>query len=98
MRGRWTTKRLGDVCEFYNGQAHENIIDEKGRYILINSKFISSDGASFKRTNNALSPLNKGDIVMVMSDVPNGKALAKCFLVDADKTYTLNQRICAIRT
>jgi hypothetical protein len=23
------------------------------------------------------------DIVMVMSDVPNGKALAKCFLVDA---------------
>jgi len=29
---------------------------------------------------------------MVMSDVPRGKALAKCFLVDAENKYTLNQR------
>lgn len=35
---------------------------------------------------------------MVMSDVPKGKALAKCFLVDVDKKYTLNQRICCIRS
>jgi type I restriction enzyme S subunit len=33
---------------------------------------------------------------MVLSDVPNGKALAKCFLVDKDDTYTLNQRICKL--
>ncbi len=31
-----------------------------------------------------------------MSDLPNGKALAKCFLVDEDDKYTLNQRICAL--
>ena len=30
---------------------------------------------------------------MVMSDLPNGKALAKCFLVNQDDRYTLNQRI-----
>ena len=35
---------------------------------------------------------------MVMSDVPNGKALAKCFLVDENGRYTLNQRICCIRS
>ena len=35
---------------------------------------------------------------MVMSDVPNGKTLAKCFVVDKDGTYTLNQRICVIRS
>ena len=35
---------------------------------------------------------------MVMSDVPNGKTLAKCFIVDKDDTYSLNQRICAIRS
>jgi len=35
---------------------------------------------------------------MVMSDVPNGKALAKCFIIDRDNTYSLNQRICAIRS
>ena len=27
-----------------------------------------------------------------------GKALAKCFIIDEDDLYTLNQRICAIRT
>ena len=30
---------------------------------------------------------------MVMSDLPNGRALAKCYLVDEDDKYTLNQRI-----
>lgn len=29
-------------------------------------------------------------ILMVMSDLPNGKALAKCFIVDEDNKYTLN--------
>jgi type I restriction enzyme S subunit len=33
---------------------------------------------------------------MVMSDLPNGKALAKCFYVDENDKYTLNQRICAL--
>lgn len=30
---------------------------------------------------------------MVMSDLPNGRAVAKCYLVDMDDRYTLNQRI-----
>jgi type I restriction enzyme S subunit len=94
----WEVKKLGDVCSFFNGQAHEKCIDENGKYKLINSKFVSSEGENFKRTNNALSPLFVNDIVMVMSDVPNGKTLAKCFIVDNDDTYTLNQRICVIRS
>jgi type I restriction enzyme S subunit len=94
----WEVKKLGDVCSFFNGQAHEKVIDESGKYKLINSKFVSSEGEKFKRTNNALSPLFINDIVMVMSDVPNGKTLAKCFVVDKDDTYTLNQRICVIRS
>jgi len=28
--------------------------------------------------------------------LPNGKALAKCFYVDENDKYTLNQRICAL--
>jgi type I restriction enzyme S subunit len=94
----WEVKKLGDVCSFFNGQAHEKVIDENGKYKLINSKFVSSEGEKFKRTNNALSPLFINDIVMVMSDVPNGKTLAKCYIVDKDDTYTLNQRICVIRS
>jgi len=94
----WEIKKLGEVCEFQNGKAHEKIIDKKGKYILINSKFISSNGEKYKKTKEQLKPLFKGDIVFVMSDVPNGQALAKCFLVDKNDFYTLNQRICVIRT
>lgn len=32
---------------------------------------------------------------MVMSDLPNGKALAKCYYIEEDNIYTLNQRICS---
>lgn len=89
---------LGKSCEFFNGKAHEKDIDEKGKYIVVNSKFISSNGNKFKRTNEQMFPLYKDDIVMVMSDVPNGKALAKCFIIGKDDTYSLNQRICCIRS
>jgi len=94
----WKEKSLEEVCEFRNGAAHEQYIDEDGKYILVNSKFISADGEKMKRTNSALSPLFVNDIAFVMSDVPNGKALAKCFLVDKNDTFTLNQRIGAIRS
>ena len=92
----WEEKTLQDVAVFRNGIAHEKSIDnEKGCFIVVNSKFVSSEGKIMKCCNSQLSPLYEGDIVMVMSDVPNGKALAKCFIIDNNKKYTLNQRICA---
>lgn len=94
---KWKIVKLRDVAEFSNGKAHEKFIDENGKYILINSKFISTDGEIIKRTNENLSPLYINDIAMVMSDVPNGKALAKCFFIEENGKYTLNQRICSIR-
>lgn len=89
---------VGESCEFYNGKPHEKEIDDNGEYVVINSKFISSDGISQKYTKKQLFPLIAGDVVLVMSDVPNGKALAKTFLVDCDEKYSLNQRICCIRS
>lgn len=94
----WEKTTLGKCCDFFNGKAHEKVIDEDGDFIVVNSKFISSEGETYKRTKEQLFPLYVGDIVMVMSDVPNGKALAKCYLIDEDEIYTLNQRICAIRS
>ena len=94
----WVKKPLGEVCEYVNGKAHEQCIDKDGRFIVINSKFISSDGEVFKKSHEALLLLQPSDIAMVLSDVPNGKALAKCFLVEEANTYTLNQRICLIRS
>jgi type I restriction enzyme S subunit len=89
---------VGNSCEFFNGKAHEKDIAIDGKYIVVNSKFISQEGRVIKRTNEQMFPLYKDEIVMVMSDVPDGKALAKCFIVDKDDTYSLNQRICCIRS
>jgi type I restriction enzyme S subunit len=94
----WDVKRLLDVSDFSNGKAHEQSIDESGNFVVVNSKFISTEGEIFKNSNQAISPLAKGDITLVMSDIPNGKALAKCYLIEIDNKYTLNQRICSIKT
>lgn len=93
----WNIKKLEDVVFFENGKAHENFIDDNGNYIVVNSKFIAQNGNVVKRTNNGLKLLSKGDIAIVMSDIPQGKALAKCFFVEEDNKYTLNQRIGLLR-
>lgn len=93
----WEVKKLGKIIKFENGKAHEKFIIQDGSYVVINSKFISSDGTVLKYSNENLKPLSQGDITMVMSDVPNGLALGKCFLVPEDDKYTLNQRICSLR-
>ncbi|AWX99446.1 restriction endonuclease subunit S [Marinomonas primoryensis] len=87
---------LEDVAFFANGKGHEKVITENGNYIVVNSKFISTDGKVAKYSDEQLCPLSVDDILIVMSDLPNGKALAKTFIVDKDNKYTLNQRIGAI--
>ncbi|MEJ7540959.1 restriction endonuclease subunit S [Staphylococcus intermedius] len=89
----WEIKQLKDIADFQNGKAHETFVSSKGKYVLVNSKFISTDAQVKKYVSEQLTPLNKGDVTLVMSDVPNGRALAKCFLVDEDNKYSLNQRI-----
>ena len=93
----WEVNIIGNLAEFYNGVAHEGSISEDGQYDVINSKFISTQGEIRKHCDSQIFPLMKNDIVMVMSDVPNGKALAKCYLIETSDKYTLNQRICAFR-
>lgn len=87
---------LNDIIDFMNGKGHEKHIVENGKYIVVNSKFVSTSGIVKKYSEKQISPIYKNDILMVMSDLPNGKALAKCFYVDEDDKYTLNQRICAL--
>ena len=93
----WEVKIISDVSTYFNGVAHEQDIDDDGEFTLINSKFISTNGKVQKRTNKQRFPLLKNDLTMVLSDVPNGKALAKCYLVNEDNKYSLNQRICCFR-
>ncbi|EIS4902585.1 restriction endonuclease subunit S, partial [Listeria innocua] len=92
----WEQRKLGDIANYRNGKSHEQVEDEDGKYTIINSKFISTNGKVQRYTNEQVEPIFDGEIAMVLSDLPNGKALAKLFLVKEDGKYTLNQRIAGI--
>jgi type I restriction enzyme S subunit len=96
----WLWCELQDISYFVNGKAHEQYVTEENKYVLVNSKFVSNSGMNSirKYVTERLTPLNKDDIALVMSDVPNGRALARSYLVECDNTYTLNQRIAGIKT
>ncbi|MFU2122647.1 restriction endonuclease subunit S [Gallibacterium anatis] len=94
----WEKCKLGEVAKYRNGKAHEQNISTNGQYIVVNSKFISSNGYVKKYSEYQIEPLYKNDITFVLSDVPNGKALAKTFLIESDNLYTLNQRVAAFST
>ena len=89
-------RKLGDVAKYRNGKAHENDISNNGKYIVVNSKFVSTDGSVKKYSDKQIEPLFKNEIAFVLSDVPNGRAIARTYLVDEDNKYTLNQRIAGI--
>ncbi len=93
---QWLLEKLIKKVIYKNGKAHEDSIVINGRYIVVNSKFISTNGLIKKYSNSPNLLAKKGDILVVLSDVPNGKALGKCFMVDKDETYTVNQRVCCL--
>ena len=92
----WSKKELNEVALYRNGKAHENDIADEGSFIVVNSKFVSTNGSVKKYTNNQNEPLFKDEIAFVLSDVPNGRAIARTYLITKNNKYTLNQRIAGI--
>ncbi|KKB76868.1 hypothetical protein VW29_19370 [Devosia limi DSM 17137] len=95
--GEWEVKPLSEVATYENGKAYEQDIVEDGRYIVVNSRFISTDGVVRKYTNADYLTANAGDVLMVLSDLPKGRALAKCYFVETNDRYAVNQRICRLK-
>lgn len=96
FEGVWEDTTLGDVAVFSNGKAHEKDIDADGQFVVVNSKFISTDGNIRKYTRSRICEIPDRSLVMVMSDIPRGKALAKCLFLEDAGIYSLNQRICSL--
>lgn len=94
----WQIKPLAEVATYENGKAYEQDIVENGKYIVVNSRFISTEGAVRKYTNADYLTANAGDVLMVLSDLPKGRALAKCYFVEANDRYAVNQRICRLKS
>ena len=89
----WVEYPLSKFAEYENGKAYEQDIHEDGKYVVVNSRYISTDGMVQKGTNAAYCIASEGDVLMVLSDLPKGRALAKCFYVDSSETYAVNQRV-----
>ncbi|MGV9004464.1 restriction endonuclease subunit S [Flavobacterium sp.] len=94
--GEWIISSVNQVASYENGRAHEQNIVVNGEYVVVNSKFISTNGEVIKYSDSPNCLAVKNDILMVLSDVPNGRAIAKCFYVVKDNYYTVNQRVCRI--
>ena len=47
---------------------------------------------------NIKTPAQVNDIAIVLSDLPNGKALAKCYFVKQSDRFAVNQRIAILRS
>ena len=92
----WEERKLIEVADYRNGKAHEKDISEDGDYIVVNSKFVSTNGLVKKYADEMIAPLSENEIAFVLSDVPNGKAIARTFLINEDNKYSLNQRIAGI--
>lgn len=92
----WEVRLLPDVARFRGGKAHEQFISDSGTFVCVNSKFISSEGSVRKFSTKSFCTAKSRDVLMVMSDLPNGKALAKAYFVDVDDLYAVNQRVCAL--
>ena len=87
---------MDKVALYRNGKAHEDSITQDGNYIVVNSKFVSTNGEVIKLSNSQNEPLYENEIAFVLSDVPNGRAIARTFLIEKSGKYTLNQRIAGI--
>lgn len=93
----WEVARAGSVVEFISTKAHEQFVEDDGEHICVTARFVSTDGRSFRRCTKNFSPAQRGDVLMVMSDLPRGRALARAYFVNDDKSYAVNQRVCILR-
>lgn len=94
---RW--EPMGDVVAYTNGKAHERLVDAAGDVPLITARFISRNGEAnrYVLAADVLTPAAVGDIALVLSDLPRGRALARTFFVDRNGSYAINQRIARLR-
>jgi type I restriction enzyme S subunit len=93
----WEVRRLSSLARFMSGRAHEQFVEAGGNYICVTARFVSTNGTSRKYCTRNLCPARRHDVLMVMSDLPNGRALARSYLIRDHERYAVNQRVCILR-
>ncbi len=93
----WDVVRAARICHFLPGKAHEQFIEPDGEFVCATARFVSTEGRTARHCSVNLCPAKIGDVLMVMSDLPRGRALARAYYVDDDGKYAVNQRVCVLR-
>lgn len=91
-------RRLDEVAVYANGKAHEKLVVDGSEIPLVTARFISRNGEAnrYVPLEDVLMPGRTGDVALVLSDLPNGRALARTFFVDRNDKYAINQRVARI--
>ncbi len=96
---KWEVKKLGNICNYKNGGSFEQYVSNEGLYNLISLNSLDINGKlkpSHKKVTINDNSLDKGDLVMVLSDVAHGYFLGLTDIVP-DNTFVLNQRMGALK-
>lgn len=96
----WEEKKLSEVTDYKNGKGYEDRQSDYGSYELINLNSISIDGGlkrSGKFIDKADETLERGDLVMVLSDVGHGNLLGRVAIIPDSNKFVLNQRVALLR-
>jgi type I restriction enzyme S subunit len=93
----WGVVRVAAVADFLSGKAHEKFIDPDGEFVCVTARFVSTGGVHARNCTANFCPAQIGDVLMVMSDLPRGRALARAYHVSDDRKYAVNQRVCVLR-
>jgi hypothetical protein len=56
----WDVKPLGALVSYTNGKAHEHSISDYGFFVVVNSKFISTEGLIRKYSYHCFCPASLG--------------------------------------
>lgn len=100
LEDEWKEVKLGEIADYKNGKGYEDRQSDSGSYELINLNSISIDGGlkrSGKFIDKADETLEKGDLVMVLSDVAHGNLLGRVAIIPESNKFVLNQRVALLR-
>lgn len=95
----WEEKKLGEVCNYKNGGSFEKFVTSEGLYNLISLNSIDINGKlkeQHKKVSITDNSLQKGDLIMVLSDVAHGNFLGLTDIIPNDE-FVLNQRMAALK-
>lgn len=95
----WDEKKLGDLCNYKNGGSFEKFVSIEGIYNLISLNSIDINGKlkkQHKKVTITDNSLQKGDLIMVLSDVAHGNFLGLTDIIPNNE-FVLNQRMAALK-